>query len=89
MENHNDQINALKKCLFNHLSDTVKNITMESIKPMYFDQRSDGYCQAMFCTDKYKMGVLFMVAFYPNDMIVNIYEYPMTKTHSISCEIND
>lgn len=89
MENHDDRVDALKKCLFNYLSDTVKDITIESIKLMHFAYRKNGYCHAVFSTDKYKMGVLFMVAFYPNDMTVFIYEYPMGKSHCVSCEVND
>lgn len=89
MENHDDRVDALKKCLFNYLSDTVKDITIESIKLMCFEQFDNSGCQAIFCTDKYKMGVLFVVVFYPNDMMVTIYEHPMTKYHCISCEVND
>lgn len=89
MENHDNQANALKKCLFNYLYDTDKDITIESIKLMCFEQLDNGAYQSIFCTDKYKMGVLFIVVFYPNDMLVTIYEHPMTKYHCISCEFND
>lgn len=82
MKNHDDRVNILKKCLFNYLCDTDKDVTIESIELKHFAYRNNGYCHAVFSTDKYKMGSLFIVAFYPNDMMVYIHEYPMAKTHS-------